>query len=130
MSRNIPPGGSIPTNVRGEKQAWRKKATAYSQKPRRLSVCLGRKDSKRPIVRRPADITEPYCIPSKPIAKKRLCKGTLDRLLTWGQQEEQRCINVLRTMPPDLPEYDEVLEKYSKLQQMLDQVKRQLAAGR
>jgi len=31
-------------------------------------------------------------------------------------------------MSPDLPEYDEVLEKFSKLQQVLDQVKRQLAA--
>ena len=130
MFRSIPPGGSIPTNVRGEKQARRKKTTACSQKPHCLSVRLGRDDSKRPIIRRPADITEPYCIPSKPTAKKRLCKGTLDRLLTWGQQEEQRCINVLRTMSPDLPEYDEVLEKFSKLQQVLDQVKRQLAAGR
>ena len=129
MSSNIPPGGSIPTNVRGEKQT-RRKTTAYSQKPHRLSVRLGRDDSKRPIIRRPADIAEPYCIPSKPTAKKRLCNGTLDRLLTWGQQEEQRCINVLRTMSPDVPEYDEVLEKFSKLQQVLDQVKRQLAAGK
>ena len=129
MSSNIPPGGSIPTNVRGEKQT-RRKTTAYSQKPHRLSVSLGRDDSKRSIIRRPADIAEPYCIPRKPTAKKRLCNGTLDRLLAWGQQEEQRCINVLRTMSPDLPEYDEVLEKLSKLQQVLDQVKRQLAAGK
>ena len=130
MSSNIPPGGSIPANVRGEKQVGHKKTTAYSQKPHCLSVRLGRDDSKRPIIRRPADIAEPYCIPSKPTAKKRLCKGTLDRLLTWGQQEEQRCINVLRTISPDLPEYDEVLEKFSKLQRVLDQVKRQLAAGK
>ena len=130
MSSNIPPGGSIPANVRGEKQVRHKKTTAYIQKPHCLSVRLGRVDSKRPIIRRPEDIAEPYCIPSKPTAKKRLCKGTLDRLLTWGQQEEQRCINVLRTISPDFPEYDEVLEKLSKLQQVLDQVKRQLAAGK
>ena len=120
----------MPPNVRGEKRAWHKRTTAHSQKPHCLSVRLRRDDSKRHIIRRPADIAEPYCIPSKPTTEKRQRKGTLDKLLAWGQQEEQRCINVLKAMSPDLPEYDEVLEKFSKLQQVLDQVKRQLAAGK
>jgi len=78
----------------------------------------------------PADVSEPYRIPSKLATTKRLRKGTLERLLAWGQQEEQRCINVLRTLSPEFHEYDEVLERLDKLQQVLDQVKRQLIAGK
>lgn len=71
-----------------------------------------------------------YRTRGKPVAQNRLGKGTLDKLLVWGQHEEQRCMNVLRTLPSELPEYNEALEKLDKLQQVLDQVKRQLAAGR
>ncbi len=39
-------------------------------------------------------------------------------------------MNVLRTLPSELPEYNEALEKLDKLEQALDQVKRQLAVGR
>jgi len=78
----------------------------------------------------PADVSEPYRISSKPTTTKRLRKGTLERLLAWGQQEEQRCINVLQALSPEFHEYDEVLEKLGKLQQVLDQVKRQLIAGK
>jgi len=71
-----------------------------------------------------------YRIQGKPVAQNRLGKRTLQKLLVWGQQEEQRCINVLRTLSSELPEYNEALEKLDKLQQVLDQVKRQLAAGK
>lgn len=98
MPRNIPPRGSIPPNVR---------------------------EAKRP---HNASVSDSYRIQGKLTAKKRLGKGTLEKLLAWGQEEEQRCIHVLRMLSPELPEYNEVLEKLGKLQKVLEQVKRQLAA--
>jgi hypothetical protein len=130
MSGSIPPRGSIPVNVRGGKQVQRRKLPAWSQETRCLSVRLGMGKAKRSTTVHPADIPEPYCIPSKTTTTKGLRKGTLEKLLTWGQQEEQRCINVLRTLSPEFHEYDEVLERLGKLQQVLDQVKRQLIAGK
>ncbi len=123
MSGSIPPRGSIPLNIRGGK------LPACSQETRSLSIRLGMGNAKRSTTMHPADVSEPYCIPSKPTTTKGLRKGTLERLLAWGQQEEQRCINVLRTLSPEFHEYDEVLERLGKLQQVLDQVKRQLIAG-
>ena len=130
MSGNIPPRGSIPVNVRGGKQVQRRKLPARSQETRCLSVRLGMGSAKRSTTVHPADFSEPYCIPSKPTTTKGQRKGTLERLLAWGQQEEQRCINVLRTLSPEFHEYDEVLERLGKLQQVLDQLKRQLIAGK
>ncbi len=101
MPRNIPPRGSIPPNVREAKQAEHK-----------------------------ASVSDSHHIQGKPTAKKRPGKGTLEKLLTWGQEEEQRCINLLRTLSPELPEYNEMLEKLGKLQKVLEQVKRQLASGK
>ena len=130
MSGSIPPRGSIPLNVRGGKQVQRRKLPARSQETRCLSVRLGMGSAKRSTTVHPADFSEPYCIPSKPTTTKGQRKGTLERLLAWGQQEEQRCINVLRTLSPEFHEYDEVLERLGKLQQVLDQLKRQLIAGK
>ena len=130
MSGSIPPRGSIPLNIRGGKQVQRRKLPARSQETRCLSVRLGMGNAKRSTTVHPADFSEPYCIPSKPTTTKGQRKGTLERLLAWGQQEEQRCINVLRTLSPEFHEYDEVLERLGKLQQVLDQVKRQLIAGK
>lgn len=130
MSSSIPPRGNIPVNVRGGKQVQRRKLPARSQETRCLSVRLGMGSAKRSTTVHPADFSEPYCIPSKPTTTKGQRKGTLERLLAWGQQEEQRCINVLRTLSPEFHEYDEVLERLGKLQQVLDQVKRQLIAGK
>jgi len=106
MPRTIPPRGSIPPNVREAKQA----------------------EHKRIIKARNASVSDLYHIQGKPTAKKRPDKGTVQKLLTWGQEVEQRCINVLRMLSPELPEYNEVLEKLGKLQKVLEQVKRQLAA--
>ena len=106
MPRNIPPRGSIPPNIREAKPAERKGI----------------------IEARNASVSDSYHIQGKPTAKKRLGKGTLEKLLTWGQREEQRCIHILRMLSPELPEYNEVLEKLGKLQKVLEQVKRQLAA--
>jgi len=71
-----------------------------------------------------------YRIQGKFVTQNRLGRGTLNKLLAWGKHEEQRCMNVLRTLPSELPEYNEALEKLDKLEQALDQVKRQLAVGR
>ncbi len=87
-------------------------------------------EHKGTIKTRNASVSDLYHIQGKPTAKKRPGKGTLQKLLTWGQEEEQRCINVLRMLSPELPEYNEVLEKLGKLQKVLEQVKRQLASGK
>ena len=71
-----------------------------------------------------------YRIQGKPTVVNRASGGTLEKLLTWGRQEEQKCINLLHVLSPELSEYTQVLERLSKLQDVIEQVKRQLAARR
>ena len=47
-------------------------------------------------------------------------KETLEKLLVWGQRKEREFINILRMPPPELLEYNEVLEKLGKLQDVLE----------
>ena len=79
----------------------------------------------RPVQRKVA--AKPFSASGKPVTKKKPSTDILYKLLEWGQQEEQKCINALRTLAPGISEYDELLEKYELLQQSLEQVKKQLA---
>ena len=49
--------------------------------------------------------------------------GTLAKLLEWGKQEEQKCIDLLKVLPPELPEYGEVLSSLDEIQIKLHQIK-------
>lgn len=130
MPRSIPPRGSIPPNIRGEKQKERKTIDVGNKITRYTGIRIEMGASSRFTGRRSLASSDSYRIQGKPTAKKILGKETLEKLLTWGHQEEQRCINILRTLAPELPEYDKVVERLGKLQDVLEQVKRQLAARR
>ena len=47
-------------------------------------------------------------------------KETLEKLLVWGQRKERECINILKVPPPELLEYNEVIEKVGKLRDVLE----------
>ena len=128
MVKSIPPGGNISRNTQGKRRREPKPIEANGNIIRHIGVRIGPRVSNRPATRRSSGASESYRIQGRPITEKSPGKGTLEQLLTWGQQEEQRCINLLRTLPAELPEYNQVLEKLGKLQDVLAQVKRQLAA--
>ena len=79
----------------------------------------------RPVQRKVA--ARSFRASGEPVTKKKPSTDTLYKLLKWGQEEEQKCLNVMRALGPGMSEYDEVLEKYEKLQEALVQVKKQLA---
>jgi len=64
---------------------------------------------------------------SKVKLKMKLTKHGLEEMLDWGLEQEQKCENLLRILPPSLPEYDEVLTRLDKLRAVNNQIKRQLA---
>ena len=128
MARNIPPGGSISQNIRGKKRGKPRPIEADNKITPHIGVHIGRCASNRPVTRRSSGASEPYRIQGKPVVEKRLGKRTLEKLLIWGQQEEQKCMKLLKVLPPELPEYNEVLDKLDKLQEVQEQVKRQLVA--
>jgi len=72
-------------------------------------------------------VAKPFRNSEKPVHGKKPSTDILYKLLEWGQKEEQKCLDMLRALGPGMSEYDEVLEKYEKLLQALDQVKKQLA---
>lgn len=130
MPKSIPPRGSIPPHARREKQGQFKTINTATEITRGPGIRIGIGGDNRPMIKRSSASSGSHRIQGKPTAQNRLGKETLEKLLVWGQQEEQRCIDVLRTLSTELAEYDEVLEKLGKLQQVLEQVKRQLATGK
>jgi len=130
MPESIPPRGSIPPHARREKQEQFKTINTASEITRGLGIRIGIGADNRPVIKRSSASSGSYRIQGKPTAQNKLDKRTLEKLLVWGQQEEQRCIDVLKRLSAELPEYDEMLEKLGKLQQVLEQIKRQLAAGK
>lgn len=127
MVKSIPPGSNIPPNIRRQKRGELKSMKSDNKITRHMGLRLEAYNRNRPVIRRSSNTSEPYRIQGKPAAVKRLGNMTLEKLLAWGQQEEQKCLNLLKVLPPELPEYNEVLEKLGKLQDVLGQVKRQLA---
>ena len=62
--------------------------------------------------------------------KRKLTKHGLEEMLDWGMEQEQKCRGMLKVLPPELPEYQQLLEKLEQVIAVNEQVRRQLAARR
>lgn len=73
-----------------------------------------------------------YPIQNVPPKRKKMgsTRAVLEEMLYWGFNEQQKCLDVLKKLPHELPEYTRVLEEYDKLTAVIHQLKVQLAAGR
>lgn len=49
--------------------------------------------------------------------------NSLEKLLNWGKEEERKCLELLKILPPEVEEYQEVMEKLDKLQIAVKQIK-------
>lgn len=52
--------------------------------------------------------------------------NSLEKLLNWGKEEERKCLELLKILPPEAEEYRAVMEKLDKLQIALKQIKVQI----
>ena len=59
-------------------------------------------------------------------AAKPFTKHGLENLLAWGLREEQKVKDLLKSIPGDMPEYDELIKKLDQLAYILAQIRRQL----
>ena len=57
-------------------------------------------------------------------------RQTLEGLLAWGQKEEEKCKEQLKLLPPEMEEYNQVLQRLENLQSVLLQVRQQLVVRR
>lgn len=58
---------------------------------------------------------------------KRPGTGALKRLLAWGQEEQAKVEGLLNVVLPEMPEYDQLMERLDKLQHTVAQARLQLA---
>lgn len=70
-----------------------------------------------------------YPIHTVPKAKRRLrlTKHGLAEMLDWGLEQEQKCQEMLKTLPSSLPEYDKVLERLDRVKEVIASIRKQLA---
>ena len=56
----------------------------------------------------------------KPKQKPRLTKRGLEELLDWGMEQERKCQEMLRLLPPGMSEYQRLLERLDKARRSKD----------
>ena len=108
--RSIPPKGSIPPSVRGNIG---------------VRIGIGGLGSARSGGTPSSTAFPLHGKPSKPIMK--LSLHGLEEMLDWGLEEEKRCQDLLRMLPPAMPEYQSVLASLDKLRDSLAIIRKQLA---
>ena len=119
MISGVPPHGGIPPGAR-RRRMDNKGITI----PLKLNIGLGGVD--RRVV---APKKDTFVAHSKPKGIKSSTK-TLENLLDWGNEEYQKCINMLNILSPDMVEYQELLSRVDNVRDAIEQTKRQLALRR
>jgi hypothetical protein len=71
-----------------------------------------------------------YLIRDVPSKRKKMgsSMAVLEEMLDWGCKEQEGCLDMLRKLPHEMPEYTQLLEKHDKLTAVIHQLKVQLAA--
>jgi hypothetical protein len=71
-----------------------------------------------------------YPIRNVPLRRRKMgaTRVVLEEMLDWGHKEQQRCLDMLKKLPHEMPEYTQLLGKYDKLTTVIHQLKVQLAA--
>jgi len=57
-------------------------------------------------------------------------KHILEGLLKWGLEQEKEAIEMLKALPPEVEEHQQLLERLDKLQDVIHQVKIQIMVRR
>lgn len=65
-------------------------------------------------------------IKERPKSKKRPSTGVLEKLLEMGLKEEQKCLDILKALPPDIEEYEMVMIALEKVRDSLMIIRKQL----
>ena len=105
--KSIPPKGSIPPNVR---------ARQPGQEIPAISVGSVRNSSTSLEIQR---VVRKVRKPDK---------RTLKLLREGAEEEERKCIDILKALTPEIPEYDEVLYKLGEVQEKIQQINSQIGA--
>lgn len=66
----------------------------------------------------------------KPKQKTQLTRHGLHELLNWGTEQERGIVETLKVLPPDMPEYQQLLEQLDKVIETNRQVRVQIALGK
>lgn len=66
----------------------------------------------------------------KAVRRPRSAKCSLERLLDWVMEHENRCLDMLKQLPWETQEYAATMERFDRLQEAGAQVRAQLAARR
>lgn len=61
-----------------------------------------------------------------PVTKTKLGTDTLQGMLAWGEKEKAALLGMLKVIPHDMEEYNELLAKLEKLDATLVQIRLQL----
>jgi len=78
-------------------------------------------------MRRHSDSSHP--VHTKPKTKKTwLTKHGLEAMLSWGFDQEKICTEMLKQLSPEMPEYQQILERLDKVMATIEQVKKQISA--
>ncbi|KPJ52615.1 MAG: hypothetical protein AMJ37_02550 [Dehalococcoidia bacterium DG_18] len=65
--------------------------------------------------------------PVKPKQSTQLTKRVLHELLNWGVEQERKTVEMLRVLPSEMPEYEQLLEHLDKVIETNRQVRVQIA---
>lgn len=68
-----------------------------------------------------------HTVPKAKLSKTWLKKRGLEEMLDWGLEQEKKCMGMLKLLPAALPEYDEILGKLAKVQDVIVQIRQQIA---
>ena len=63
----------------------------------------------------------------KPTQRTQLTKHGLHELLNWGTEQERKIVEMLKVLPPDIAEYQQLLEHLDKVIETNRQVRVQIA---
>lgn len=80
--------------------------------------------------RRQSTSTYPIKTKSSLKPKIKLTGRGLEEMLTWGMAEERKCLEMIKAMPPEMPEYNTVLETLDKAMAVNEQIRKQIALRR
>ena len=68
--------------------------------------------------------------PKKPKQRTRLTKSSLEELLDWGMEQERKMVEMIKVLPSEMPEYQQLLERLDKIVEANRQVRVQIALRR
>ena len=81
----------------------------------------------RPITR--GHSTDTFPIKAKP-SKETRTKEHLEHLLSYAQDKEEKCLEMIKHLSPEMKEYNDLLERLDKLKNVLTQIRIQLVSSK